>query len=80
MSQDKEMLDELAVACNLANGAKIIVSHHQLTRLIELARRGMEAEASHQPFPNCSFVLCDLPGQCEAEGRCHHPRAEGDKP
>ena len=26
------------------------------------------------PFDNCSFRECDLPGQCRAEGRCHHPR------
>jgi len=25
------------------------------------------------PFPNCKFRLCDLPGQCIEEGKCHHP-------
>ncbi|WP_419204363.1 hypothetical protein [Bordetella trematum] len=25
------------------------------------------------PFGNCSFRMCDLPGQCRAEGKCHHP-------
>lgn len=25
------------------------------------------------PFDNCSFRLCDLPGQCRSEGKCHHP-------
>jgi len=25
------------------------------------------------PFSNCSFRLCDLPGQCRGEGKCHHP-------
>jgi len=25
------------------------------------------------PFDNCSFNLCDLPGQCRGEGKCHHP-------
>lgn len=25
------------------------------------------------PFDNCSFRMCDLPGQCRGEGRCHHP-------
>ena len=28
------------------------------------------------PFGNCRFAACDLPGQCKAEGRCHHPKAE----
>lgn len=26
------------------------------------------------PFGNCRFSACDLPGQCKAEGRCHHPK------
>lgn len=25
------------------------------------------------PFANCSFRMCDLPGQCRGEGKCHHP-------
>jgi hypothetical protein len=25
------------------------------------------------PFKNCRFRICDLPGQCRGEGRCHHP-------
>lgn len=25
------------------------------------------------PYDNCSFKLCDLPGQCRGEGKCHHP-------
>ncbi|MFM9932088.1 hypothetical protein, partial [Achromobacter xylosoxidans] len=25
------------------------------------------------PFDNCSFRMCDLPGQCRGEGKCHHP-------
>lgn len=31
--------------------------------------------ATKAPFPNCQFRECDLPGQCRAEGRCHHPVA-----
>ncbi|WP_369067442.1 hypothetical protein [Burkholderia gladioli] len=27
------------------------------------------------PFSNCRFRNCDLPGQCKAEGKCHHPIA-----
>jgi hypothetical protein len=27
------------------------------------------------PFQNCRFRECDLPGQCRAEGKCHHPAA-----
>lgn len=26
------------------------------------------------PFANCQFRVCDLPGQCRAEGACHHPK------
>lgn len=26
------------------------------------------------PFAECKFELCDLPGQCRGEGRCHHPK------
>lgn len=26
------------------------------------------------PYANCEFSICDLPGQCLSEGRCHHPR------
>ena len=25
------------------------------------------------PFDNCAFKICDLPGQCNSEGKCHHP-------
>jgi hypothetical protein len=25
------------------------------------------------PFSNCRFRECDLPGQCQDEGKCHHP-------
>ncbi len=25
------------------------------------------------PFDNCKFHICDLPGQCIGEGKCHHP-------
>lgn len=31
---------------------------------------------SNPPFSNCSFRICDLPGQCRAEGKCHHPKDE----
>jgi hypothetical protein len=27
------------------------------------------------PYPECSFRICDLPGQCRGEGKCHHPAA-----
>jgi len=30
------------------------------------------------PFSNCKFELCDLPGQCRSEGKCHHPAATPD--
>lgn len=25
-------------------------------------------------FKNCRYAVCDLPGQCRIEGRCHHPK------
>lgn len=31
------------------------------------------------PFPNCQFKVCDLPGQCRAEGKCHHPLPDATK-
>jgi hypothetical protein len=30
------------------------------------------------PYPNCSFRICDLPGQCRSEGSCHHPKGGRD--
>jgi hypothetical protein len=30
------------------------------------------------PFANCSFRICDLPGQCRGEGKCHHPKGGRD--
>lgn len=32
------------------------------------------------PFDNCRFKLCDLPGQCRIEGKCHHPRSTPETP
>lgn len=26
------------------------------------------------PFKNCQFHNCDLVGQCNSEGKCHHPK------
>jgi hypothetical protein len=34
------------------------------------------AESNQTPFANCQFRICDLPGQCRAEGECHHPVAQ----
>lgn len=28
---------------------------------------------SNPPFDNCKYKICDLPGQCRTEGKCHHP-------
>ena len=28
---------------------------------------------SDTPFSECKYDICDLPGQCVAEGKCHHP-------
>jgi hypothetical protein len=48
---------------------------------IEIAERALltnkpEAEPTNtpSPYPNCSFLYCDLPGQCKSEGKCHHPK------
>ena len=30
-------------------------------------------EQGQTPFANCRFRICDLPGQCKGEGKCHHP-------
>lgn len=38
------------------------------------AARPANADEAHQtPFSNCRFQICDLPGQCRGEGKCHHP-------
>lgn len=31
-------------------------------------------DGSAPPFANCKYQICDLPGQCVSEGKCHHPR------
>jgi hypothetical protein len=28
------------------------------------------------PYSNCRFRICDLPGQCKGEGKCHHPAVQ----
>lgn len=38
------------------------------------------AEPKQPPFGNCQFRICDLPGQCRAEGKCHHPAAQAAEP
>ena len=35
-----------------------------------------EQQDTNPPFANCSFRICDLPGQCRGEGKCHHPRGK----
>lgn len=32
--------------------------------------------AANPPFDNCRYRICDLPGQCRGEGKCHHPAIE----
>jgi len=32
------------------------------------------AQGKNPPFENCAYRQCDLPGQCVAEGKCHHPK------
>lgn len=34
------------------------------------------SEQRNAPFSNCKYTLCDLPGQCKSEGKCHHPNLE----
>ncbi len=31
------------------------------------------AQQAQAPYANCRFKICDLPGQCKGEGKCHHP-------
>lgn len=31
-------------------------------------------ENKNPPYDNCSYKVCDLPGQCISEGKCHHPK------
>lgn len=39
----------------------------------ECEKESTASGAHTAPFANCSFRHCDLPGQCKAEGACHHP-------
>lgn len=39
-----------------------------------------ERANSNPPYSNCSFRICDLPGQCRSEGKCHHPARESGDP
>lgn len=59
------------------------LTNHERIELYEL-REGAEPASVAQdaagepvartaPFNNCQFRHCDLPGQCRAEGKCHHP-------
>ncbi|HDR8930474.1 TPA: hypothetical protein QDA84_000468 [Burkholderia vietnamiensis] len=41
-------------------------------RMDAIAKKRDMAQAA--PFANCQFRVCDLPGQCRAEGACHHPK------
>jgi hypothetical protein len=37
----------------------------------------IESNVSSTPF-QCRFKICDLPGQCKIEGKCHHPISKDD--
>jgi hypothetical protein len=37
--------------------------------------RGLSSQAQ-TPYANCRFQICDLPGQCKGEGKCHHPAVQ----
>ena len=39
-------------------------------KVSDLGRYALEPQA---PYANCRFRICDLPGQCKGEGKCHHP-------
>jgi len=33
-----------------------------------------------RPYDNCKYQICDLPGQCLSEGKCHHPKTVQPSP
>jgi len=41
-----------------------------------LARIAHFQGANMSEFSNCRFKVCDLPGQCRSEGKCHHPASQ----
>jgi hypothetical protein len=41
--------------------------------LKQFAPRAAKGQAISPPYSNCKFRMCDLPGQCVSEGKCHHP-------
>lgn len=42
-------------------------------REIGIYNRVIAAAPKGTPFTNCKYRICDLPGQCKSEGKCHHP-------
>lgn len=54
----------------LAQGAELdsIIDTH----LAAAIRQGSGGAGMAKTFENCRFEECDLPGQCIAEGKCHH--------
>lgn len=59
-------------ACNII--AEALREHAGLINPIAVSQDAAgEPVAWTAPFNNCQFQHCDLPGQCRAEGKCHHP-------
>ena len=60
-----ERADQFSGACDECGGDEPGGAHED---------DSVPASLDHKPpYDNCSFLLCDLPGQCRGEGKCHHP-------
>jgi hypothetical protein len=69
-----KLLIDRAVVEQLAQG----ISNYGLISILQAALAQTEQPAQGErntPFANCRFQICDLPGQCKGEGKCHHPAA-----
>jgi hypothetical protein len=72
---DRAVVEHLALYCE-ANAES--TDEHDTLKLLRavLAQTEQPAQGERNtPFANCRFQICDLPGQCKGEGKCHHPAA-----
>jgi hypothetical protein len=46
----------------------------ELRKTLDAAAKPAEPDRFTPPYGNCQYRMCDLPGQCRSEGKCHHPK------
>lgn len=78
LAVEKKLRDELEIANEGLTVAYMSGKHDG--RKLEAKEAEPVATGSNPPYSNCSFNICDLPGQCVGEGSCHHPRGGNTLP